>query len=450
MDIRRNLELNYRVYKEFEDILNSYVSDYYLEDHWNKLPKSWQEHFTNITCEQLSELLDFSTKTTSLKYKLYPLSMLCLRELIIRNTLPRNETVVLSSASAFEGSEDFMNFFWKNVKLKKRHEITRLAQKCFESAEKTDCYYIVDIGSGLGHLSRMMAFGYGLKVCTFEANEVLSQQAGQLDKDFDSKLRKRNIRHKRKYETVHLSRKITADFEIDTFLKLVATAFGCDENLRFGVVGLHPCGDLGSTLLKLYVKCPKIVFINMASCCYMKITLNPFHLAGFPLSRFGSNMKMNLSYLSCEIACHSIENYADKLKNPEEYNKLKIHAYRALLEKILVSIDPKLGHSMVCGIKYKEGLTFRKYVEKVLGKMNIIPPENLVSICENTINKTWKKVIVFYSLRLLLAPLVETIILNDRLLHVKENGSNCEIVSLFDCIISPRNQMIIAMKIKNK
>lgn len=36
----------------------------------------------------------------------------------------------------------------------------------------------------------------------------------------------------------------------------------------------------------------------------------------------------------------------------------------------------------------------------------------------------WKRVVIFYTLRLLLAPLVETILLLDRLLFLKELGKN--------------------------
>ena len=36
--------------------------------------------------------------------------------------------------------------------------------------------------------------------------------------------------------------------------------------------------------------------------------------------------------------------------------------------------------------------------------------------------KQWKKVVVLYTLRLMMAPLVETIILLDRILYILENG----------------------------
>jgi hypothetical protein len=58
----------------------------------------------------------------------------------------------------------------------------------------------------------------------------------------------------------------------------------------------------------------------------------------------------------------------------------------------------------------------------------------------------WKKVVVFYSLRLLFAPLVESIILLDRLLYLKESGSNGKIAAVFDAKISPRTHVLTAKK----
>lgn len=45
------------------------------------------------------------------------------------------------------------------------------------------------------------------------------------------------------------------------------------ERSEFGVVGLHPCGDLAATLLRLYASQRGARFICIVGCCYMKLTL---------------------------------------------------------------------------------------------------------------------------------------------------------------------------------
>jgi hypothetical protein len=44
------------------------------------------------------------------------------------------------------------------------------------------------------------------------------------------------------------------------------------ESFSFGMVGLHPCGDLTPILMHLFVQCPNVKFINIVGCCYMKLT----------------------------------------------------------------------------------------------------------------------------------------------------------------------------------
>lgn len=439
--LQTRLEICYKVYELYSDILNSYVADYYVENHWNKLSTSWKQYFNNIEVNQLSNILNLGKPLDNL---MYPLTLLCLRNIITKYTLSRKMVTPISVSPSVIDNK-FMNFFWKNVKLKKRHEIDVMSKLCYDLAIKTKCFHIVDIGSGLGHLSRMLSYGYGFSVCTFEAVDALTNLATAMDTNFEETLNKRNIKHKSTFRTVHINKKISTELIKTEFLNLVIQAF--KKNIKFGLVGLHPCGDLGTLLLKLYTHCPNIVYINIASCCYMKITLEPLDEAYFPLSQFCKNKHMTLSYLSCEIACHAIENYSEKLKNAEEYQKLKIHSYRAALEDILVTADPNLRHSMICGAKCDKNLTFKKYVEKVCDKLHIIADEKIL-LYENIVNNTWNKVVSFYSVRLLLAPVVENIVLLDRLLYVLESGSFCKILPVFDCNISPRNQVLSGVKIK--
>ncbi|XP_072394827.1 methyltransferase-like protein 25B [Diabrotica undecimpunctata] len=445
MDIEKRLLTCYKVYQTFDNVLNSYVSDYYVDNHWNKLSTSWSNYFEEIKISELSDLLNLSKPLNGI---IHPLTLLCLRCVIDNYTLSRTRADFSAEISPFEDNKNFMNFFWKNVKLKKRHEIDVMAKLCYRLAKETNCFHIVDIGSGVGHLSRMLSYGYGIKMCTVEAVDAFTKLAEIMDSNFENALTKRKISHRNTFKTVHVNKRITNDLKAQDFLTVVQNAFN-NKNVKFGIVGLHPCGDLGATLLRLYTECSNLVFINIASCCYMKITLNPTNKACFPLSNFCKTQNIVLSYLVCEIACHAIENYSEKLRNDAEYKKLKIHAYRAALEEILTSVDPRLKHSIVGSVKCSNNLTFVDYVKKICDNNNLpnLPDEKVI-FYEDFINTTWRKVVSFYSIRLLLAPFVENIILLDRWLYVLENGSECKILPLFDCNISPRNLVLSANKRK--
>lgn len=56
------------------------------------------------------------------------------------------------------------------------------------------------------------------------------------------------------------------------------------------------------------------------------------------------------------------------------------------------------------------------------------------------------KFLIMYTLRLSIAPLIETIILLDRCEYLKENGLEYVILPLFDPAFSPRNNVLISFK----
>ena len=45
------------------------------------------------------------------------------------------------------------------------------------------------------------------------------------------------------------------------------------QETRITLVGLHTCGDLASTMLKVFVTCPEIKALVSVACCYMKMSV---------------------------------------------------------------------------------------------------------------------------------------------------------------------------------
>lgn len=428
------------LHETYEHILESYVSDYYVEKHWNKLPDCWQSFFAQSELSSLGNLLNYNVPLVL--NKVCPLSLICLRLLLAKFTFCRRPVPRSTNEPETPGG-NFLKYLWKNVKQKKRHEIDAVAKLCRQQAASNGCHHIVDIGSGVGHLSRMLSYGYGFKVCTFEANETLVKSATALDEQFETLLDAKAIKHRKTTKTVHLHEKITSNTSGAQFLQQVLKHFkDSNKNLQFGLIGLHPCGDLGPTLLRLFNQVENVRFILIASCCYMKMSFNH----NFPLSGHCIAENMHLKYLSCEIACHSIENYVEKCA-VNRLDHLKVHAFRAALEHLLISIDPRLKHTQLCSAKYSDQLTFSEYCERTL-RERITCLGGTVPDCdyERIIKETWTEVAKFYSVRLLVAPAIETIILIDRVLYLQENGHDSFIVPLFEPEISPRNLLLIGVK----
>lgn len=87
---------------------------------------------------------------------------------------------------------------------------------------------------------------------------------------------------------------------------------------NYGLIGLHPCGDLGPLLLKHFVNSDSVKFICVVGCCYMKLTNR-----GYPMSGYVKTLDCHLSYVSREIACHAIEVYVDRLRKGQ-FEDLKV------------------------------------------------------------------------------------------------------------------------------
>lgn len=60
-----------------------------------------------------------------------------------------------------------------------------------------------------------------------------------------------------------------------------------EEGERVMLIGLHTCGDLGPSLLQLFVNCDGIRSVVVVGCCYHKLTQHPIEgvsFAGAPLA----------------------------------------------------------------------------------------------------------------------------------------------------------------------
>jgi len=80
-----------------------------------------------------------------------------------------------------------------------------------------------------------------------------------------------------------------------------------------------------------------------------------------------------------------------------------------------------------------------------------LSPEELENERIMEMLKDWYKVVLLYSLKLMIAPVIETAILIDRCVFLKEScaaNATVEVLPIFDAAKSPRNFAIIATKDK--
>ncbi|NXX52529.1 RRNAD protein, partial [Scopus umbretta] len=247
---------------------------------------------------------------------------------------------------------------------------------------------------------------------------------------------------------------------------------GSEGGERVLVTGLHACGDLSPALLRHFARSPAVAAVTSVACCYMKLSTPPQPPgcpAGYPLSAWVAGLPGHeLSYRAREAACHALEEYVGRLG--AESGCLRTHCYRAVLETLIRAADPSKKRPGVQTVKKAHTLSFPQYARLGLPRVGLDPAAvPLDSEAIGAMLEQQHKVVAFFSLTLLLAPLVETLILLDRLLYLREQGGcrggsgegaaapqvptpplpagfQCALVPLFDPRFSPRNLVLVAAR----
>ena len=123
--------------------------------------------------------------------------------------------------------------------------------------------------------------------------------------------------------------------------------------------------------------------------------------------------------------------------------------WRAVMEVLFDKANVSLDNRGVGRIASKCN-DFLEYVRRCEKKLCVdvqLSDEQIELLYKELREKFWCKLICFYQYRALFSLLIESIILTDRLLYLKEQKiENCSIVKLFDSNISPRCYAIIAIK----
>ncbi|KAJ1346986.1 Ribosomal RNA adenine dimethylase domain-containing protein 1 [Parelaphostrongylus tenuis] len=333
-------ELYRRILELYSWLLDFYMIEYFIFDLWNKLPLSWRITFERIEPEDCACILSSSPPCKIV----LPLAILCLRTIV--NTLPPREAVssrlnlTTICGTHIKVTDSFLSATSKGrltvkLKTKKQHEIDRLVNfiKVLKSTHLGESFhFIVDIGAGMGHLSRILSVSLpDCSIIAVEKNDDLVKKSILLNEK--------------------LRRRCNSSDNLEHRCELVEAAFhGLDipdlsSDQKALLIGLHPCGDLSSSILRLFG-------------------------FGLPLSsRYG---KLTFSRCALDLACHSNENYVQKLltKSHSSYRK---QCYRAVLECLIAhhkdeEIRRHRTSLVISSVNGNKDLTFEEYVKLALAR----------------------------------------------------------------------------------
>ncbi|XP_077776727.1 methyltransferase-like protein 25B isoform X2 [Podarcis muralis] len=485
-----------RVLSLYGFIADAYIIEFFTDNLWGSLPPSWQAALADLRPPQLATLLleNSHAREEEARYSsVWPLSLLAFKASADTLAFPRRPSGWAGKSKEAGRPEEFRDnqcqssrlppLFRKHVKPKKQHEIRRLGQ---------------------GHLSRFLAFGLGLSVTAIEGDPRLVAQAAKFDQELVQALRKEGAKRGGQVPNGislkgprHVAGWVDPGAPWTEFWQLLqhpeveecgpavdggslgtagvdpggedlpgspergaGSAPACHtlRGRQLLLTGLHACGDLSVALLRHFARCPQVAGITSVACCYMKLTTAEAPVPpgpgpppcpaepGYPLSAWVSALPGHrLSYKAREGACHALEDYAQRLKGQSA--ALRTHCFRAALETVIRAADPAKKRLGVQTIAKAHQLTFGEYARLGLERVGLDPhaarlePGPLQELLAQE-----GKVVAFFSLALLLAPLVETLLLLDRMIFLQEEGFHCQLLPLFDPAFSPRNLVLVAAK----
>lgn len=326
---------------------------------------------------------------------------------------------------------------------KKRFEMLNMARAIGQVAERTSTQHVVDIGCGKGYLSTLLASAYKLSVLGIEQspetaaaakerNELVRKKLPKEDANFNVKVRAARIR---------LGNEMEAD---SVTLNSILDEEAVDSTI---LVGLHICGDLLPDCLQLFSSCSHLRAAVLCGCCYNMLTeaseCDPtISQSRFPLSTFARAHNITFGRRLRNAACHSVCEWARD--TPGLVERLTYTScYRAVLGCFMqqhgLCTTRKWGRTFQ-NVKRKPA--FGAWAAELLAlHCSEVPPPleaELEAYYQGIQALCLAQLTVFECVVGALLPVLESIIVVDRMLYCWEQGLAVQAEALFAPHQSPR------------
>lgn len=327
---------------------------------------------------------------------------------------------------------------------KKSHEVEVMSEISAAVGQIAQSSHTIDIGDGKGYLSSALALHNGLKVLGVDSSDVNTKGAAKRNIKLNKILKNKICSATGSDNASDLYKQTTRFVSDDVdLMNLVKEHYPNDNVRNLSLVGLHTCGNLTSSCLKIFIQNPNIKSICNVGCCYHLLSESVDSDSGIPMSKYLKERRFCLGRNARMLSCQSLDRILDKKELPS-----KVLFYRSLLQILILKYCPSLVDRQV-GRFGQKATTFLDYTQKAFKKFgaNVVVPECEINALLELYAEKEKYLQIFYLLKAYIAPVIEAVILLDRLLYLCEQGiENAFLVQLFDPVISPRCYGIIAIK----
>lgn len=326
------------------------------------------------------------------------------------------------------------------LKPKKLHELGIIVPLVADLAARAGATAVVDIGCGRGHLVRWL-WERNIAAIGVEGEDALGQSASR-----HVSVVQDTAAPSTAPPPVFLQCNVDGQTSIDDLLGRLPAGSGIDTS-RVLLVGLHTCGNLGPDLVRMACTSPRVVAVASVGCCYHRMGTHP----AFPTSAaYVPLFPDSLPFRAREGACHSERIFLDKL-HAASHRQL---AYRAVFEAFLRDTVAPSVWSAVRTSRARRAPNPQSFTEYVLHMLDafeieIDDPRQIADLDARyaPLLDSWKDLLVLKLFQALSQPVIERILLDDRLQLMLEHGFEAELVpALFNPALSPRCACLVASR----
>ena len=468
--------------KEFVNYFNS-IKDYMKKNY--KDSEIILEFLMDLSTEELPKIQSKYEKEKNKIIELFPLPKELINFITLSNKLTPNDksgeykikdptTNEWYEIKPKEQTNKYISTSLMNQK--KKYEIKLLGDSIINEANNKKINTIVDVGCGIGYLTNYISINSNLRVVGIEGNEDNTNKMMLRINKIEQKNNK-NLSKAEGYTAF-----LTSDIKPEEFRKIARLT---DEKVI--LTGLHPCGDLTPTLMRMFKNLDEIKSLMFVGCCYNKLSENPFIFKlkndeiikqsfkyGFPMSDYlltQNKIKFHLSngYISCNP--HPLSKtredwyYAYKMSSYRNALELFIHKYLPndlevhyigqiresysksfgiYLQKALINIKKHSLNFNYNNKNYKPILN--KWIDDFSSKNDVVKIGNEFYQSLNPFNEIVFECAIMIILQARISLILEALIVSDRVLFLKQFCSYVSARRLFHPFISPRGILIIANK----
>ncbi|XP_076242733.1 methyltransferase-like protein 25B isoform X2 [Calliopsis andreniformis] len=359
--------------------------------------------------------------------------------------------------------------FQTGLSYKKQHEIVHLAHLIHAQCAPKKIKVIVDFGAGLGYVCQLLYYLYGYRVLGLEKNEANVTRA----RNRQTKVYPDSLAHV-KYKCCDLTCN-----SVETIESILHNEFAESSNVCF--IGLHACGDLSVHASKIFFKMKTAQLFILIPCCYHKLSTSEStklntstekqYFNYFPLSNHlkaaivNSNIDIGffLRRPFLRLACQEPADRWNDMSIQTHSNHAFYVLARALLQLYATTNGFSLKKRTQRSTRKSQCSTFETYVKESLNRYILEPKtekkiqeqglqlnldtyeKNIIDLWKDHRNKL-KIVEIYTGLQLMLQAPAESLVLQDRLCWMHEQGLEATIIPVMNKQLSPRSYALVSRK----